>query len=117
MPRSLAGSDMSCYVSAVAVDKNGFLCHLADWNPQVAQELAMQEKISLTDSHWEIIELVRQFFQQYQHSPEMRPLVKFTKQELGVKKGNSIYLLALFPNSPAKLACKIAGLPRPANCL
>ena len=117
MTRSLAGSDMSASAQAVAVDKNGFLCHLADWNPQVAQELAAQEKITLTEGHWEILNLARRFYQQYQHSPEMRPLVKFTEQELGEKKGNSIYLLSLFPNSPAKLACKIAGLPRPANCL
>jgi len=108
---------MSVAALAIAVDKNGFLCNLADWNKQIAVELAAQEKITLTDNHWEIIQLVRDFYQRYQHSPEMRPLVKFTQQQLGEKKGTSLYLLSLFPNSPAKLACKIAGLPRPANCL
>jgi len=107
-----AGSEMS-----LAVDKDGFLCNLSDWDEHVAHELAKYEHITLTDNHWEIIKLVRQFYQQYQHSPEMRPLVKFTKQELGETKGSSLYLLSLFPNSPAKLTCKIAGLPRPANCL
>jgi tRNA 2-thiouridine synthesizing protein E len=47
----------------------------------------------------------------------MRPLVKYIGQRLGKEKGNSIYLLQLFPGSPAKLASKIAGLPRPENCL
>ena len=28
-----------------------------------------------------------------------------------------MYLLKLFPGSPAKLASKIAGLPKPDNCL
>ena len=32
-------------------------------------------------------------------------------------KGNSIYLHKLFPGNPAKLAAKIAGLPRPTNCI
>jgi len=47
----------------------------------------------------------------------MRPLVKFVGQELGKDKGNSMYLLTLFPGSPAKLGSKIAGLPKPENCL
>ena len=28
-----------------------------------------------------------------------------------------IYLMSLFPGSPAKLGSKIAGLPKPENCL
>ncbi len=100
-----------------AVDQDGFLCDLDNWNEEIATQLAIRESLTLTEAHWEIIYLVRRFYQQYEHSPEMRPLVKFTRQELGSDKGQSIYLLSLFPNSPAKIACKIAGLPRPANCL
>jgi tRNA 2-thiouridine synthesizing protein E len=47
----------------------------------------------------------------------MRTLVKYTSKELGAQKGRSIYLLKLFPGNPARLACKIAGLPKPPNCL
>ena len=101
----------------INLDQDGFLCSPSDWSEAVARELAYHEAIALTDAHWEIIHLVRVFYQRYQHSPEMRPLVKFARQELGNDKGNSIYLLRLFPDSPAKRACKIAGLPRPANCL
>lgn len=115
--KSSAGFNMNMVVLPLDVDKDGFLCHLSDWNEKTAFELAQQEKILLTDNHWEIIRLARLFYQTHQHSPEMRPLVKFTKQKFGAKKGNSLYLLTLFPNSPAKLVCKIAGLPRPANCL
>lgn len=100
-----------------ALDQDGFLCNLDNWSEAVALQLAAQESLTLTAAHWEVIYLVRHFYQQYEHSPEMRPLVKFSQQELGPDKGQSIYLLSLFPNSPAKLACKIAGLPRPANCL
>lgn len=99
------------------LDQDGFLCHLHEWNENVATQLAQQESLLLTTAHWEIIHLARQFYQRYEHSPEMRPLVKFVRQQLGNDKGQSIYLLSLFPGSPAKLACKIAGLPRPANCL
>ena len=47
----------------------------------------------------------------------MRILVKQVGLQLGKEKGTSLYLLQLFPGSPAKIASKIAGLPKPTNCL
>ena len=47
----------------------------------------------------------------------MRPLVKATAMQLGKDKGNSIHIMRLFPGSPAKLLAKVAGLPKPDNCL
>lgn len=101
----------------VATDKEGFLIDLEDWSESIAELLATQEGIELNESHWEIIHLVRRFYNEYDLSPAMRALVKFTSNELGKDKGNSIYLMRLFPGSPAKLTSKIAGLPKPANCL
>ncbi len=103
--------------NSIGTDKEGFLTDLDDWSEQVAIMLAQQENIQLTELHWEIINLLRRFYQNYQLSPAMRPLVKFIAQELAPEKARSIYLLKLFPGSPAKLASKIAGLPRPDNCL
>lgn len=99
------------------VDKEGFLINLNDWNHDIAEQLATHHNIALTDQHWEIIFLLREFYQLYELSPAMRPLIKFIKQKLGDSKGNSIYLMQLFNGSPAKLASKIAGLPKPDNCL
>lgn len=101
----------------IELDKEGFLKNLNDWNKNIAAEIAAREGITLTAEHWEIIELVRDFYQHFQLSPSMRALVKRSQQLLGTEKGRSIYLLQLFPSSPAKLACKIAGLPKPSNCL
>jgi len=101
----------------IATDKNGYLQDLNDWNEQVAMQLADEENIQLTPEHWEIIFLLRKFYNEYQLSPAMRALVKFTEVQLGKEKGRSIYLMQLFPPSPARIASKIAGLPRPTNCL
>lgn len=95
----------------------GFLVNEADWNNAVATQIAKAESIDLSPEHWEIIELLRDYYRSYDSSPAMRALVKFCKLHLGEEKGRSIYLLKLFPGSPAKLASKIAGLPKPANCL
>ncbi|WP_419810702.1 TusE/DsrC/DsvC family sulfur relay protein [Bacterioplanoides sp.] len=98
-------------------DKDGFLADLSDWNPDVAKQLADSEQIELTPEHWEVIDALRAFYQEFDISPAMRPLSKYLKQTLGAEKSSSIYLLTLFPGSPAKIAAKIAGLPRPENCL
>ncbi len=98
------------------LDNNGYLVTLADWNQQVAEVLASHEGITLTASHWEMIWLIREFYDSFQLAPSQRPLIKYVKERLGEEKGNSIYLLQLFPGSPAKSLAKLAGLPRPTNC-
>ena len=100
-----------------ARDKEGFLVDLAAWSPVVAEGLAVEEGINLTDEHWALIHLVRDFYHRYETAPAMRVLVKRARDELGADKGTSLYLLKLFPGSPAKVLARIAGLPRPANCL
>lgn len=97
--------------------EQGFLCHVSDWNEDVARALAEREGIELTPAHWEILHLLRDFYTAYDSSPAMRALVKYVRLRLGDEKGRSVYLLRLFPGSPAKIGSKIAGLPRPANCL
>jgi tRNA 2-thiouridine synthesizing protein E len=101
----------------IEIDKDGYLLHLDDWNEKIASLLARQENINLTGQHWEIIYLLREFYQEFEISPAMRALVKRTMQKLGSEKGRSLYLMQLFPPSPARIASKIAGLPRPTNCL
>jgi len=104
-------------MKSYATDAEGYLQNLSDWNPAVAQQIAEQEGVYLTDAHWEIIQVIREYYAEFDLSPAMRPLVKYVGLKLGADKGKSVYLLSLFPGSPPKLAAKIAGLPRPANCL
>lgn len=101
----------------IALDKEGYLENLEDWSPQVAEALARNEGVVLGPAHWEIIGIVRDFHAARGLSPVMRILVKLVEKTCGPDKGNSLYLLSLFPDSPARLVAKIAGLPRPTNCL
>ena len=98
-------------------DKEGFLLDLHMWTKDIAKNIASGENITLGTDHWDIIHLARQYYDTYDISPEMRPLVKWVGQNLGSDKGKSFYLLTLFPDSPAKLVSKIAGLPKPLNCI
>jgi tRNA 2-thiouridine synthesizing protein E len=101
----------------VPLTEEGFLVHVDDWNEDIARDLAAGESITLTEDHWEILQLLRDYYRAYDSSPAMRALVKYVRLRLGDDKGRSIYLLRLFPGSPAKIGSKIAGLPKPANCL
>ncbi len=98
------------------LDKDGFLKDLSIWDEAVANTIALNDQVQLTKDHFEIIYLLRDFYQKHQVAPANRPFVKMVKLALGQDKGNSIYLMTLFPQSPAKLAAKISGLPKPPNC-
>ena len=102
---------------ASAFDTDGFLQKFSDWTPAAAEPLAARDNIGLSQAHWEVLNLLRQYYETYDASPAMRPLVKYCRLELGADKGTSLYLLKLFPGSPAKIGSKIAGLPKPDNCL
>ena len=95
----------------------GYLNDLAPWSEDQAQQIASIEGISVDTAHMEILMVARSFFATYGFSPSMRPLCKVVTEHLGAEKGRSLYLNKLFPGSPAKLVAKLAGLPKPKNCI
>lgn len=101
----------------VGLDKDGYLIELNDWSSTVADALAAREELQLTPEHWQVINLLRDFYAEYQLSPATRPLIKYVSLKLGPDVGNSLHLNRLFKGTPAKLAAKLAGLPKPTNCL
>lgn len=99
-------------------NNEGFLEHAEDWTPEVAMAIATEDDIDLTEAHWQILRFLRDFYRKHEVSPPSNRLfVKAVREAFGEDKGNSIYLMQLFPGTPAKTACRIAGLPRPTNCL
>jgi tRNA 2-thiouridine synthesizing protein E len=100
------------------MDADGHLKDLRDWSEAVAEEIAQRAGlVELTAEHWYVVRLARAFYERTGVVPAMRPLVKLVYEHLGSVKGNSLFLLRLFPGSPARLVAKIAGLPRPTNCI
>ena len=57
-------------------DPEGFLRQLDTWEPVVAEVIAADLGIQLTDAHWEVIEVVRRFYQEYGLSPLIESLRK-----------------------------------------
>ena len=98
-------------------DEEGYLADRTAWNEDVAKEMARLESCELGENHWEVINFLRQYYDEYQIAPAVRVLTKAIGKKLGADKGNSKYLYELFPYGPAKQACKYAGLPKPTGCV
>jgi TusE/DsrC/DsvC family sulfur relay protein len=95
----------------VEVNDEGFFVDPDRWTEAMAPELARNEGIdSLTEDHWRVIKFMRQEYQEKGTGPTVRILGKTSG--IPVKE-----LFALFPKGPAKLAAKIAGIPKPRGCI
>ena len=98
-------------------DEEGYLSNLADWSPEVAELMANLDECDLSHNHWEVINFLREYYEEYQIAPAVRVLTKAIGKRLGKDKGSSRYLYELYPYGPAKQACKYAGLPKPTGCV
>ena len=95
---------------AVQTDAEGYLANKADWSEGLANELAQELGVELSDDHWKVLNAARAIESESGSSPGLRKISK--RSETPIK---AIY--KLFPDGPAKLIAKIAGIPKPKSCL
>ncbi len=98
-------------------DEEGYITEISLWSKELADLIAKEENIEMTDEHWEVVNFLREYYEEYQIAPAVRVLIKSIKKSMGKEKGNNKYMYQLFPYGPAKQACKIAGLPKPTGCV
>lgn len=98
-------------------DEEGYLIHRSDWSRKAAITMAARDQLELTDSHWDVIQLLQEYYDNYEIAPAIRILTKAVGKKLGKDKANSRYLYQLYPQGPAKQACRYAGLPKPTGCV
>ena len=95
----------------VDLDGEGFFTNPDQWTPEIAAELARAEGIDpLTDRHWQVVEFMREQYAAKGTGPTVRVLGK--SSGVSVKE-----LYQLFPKGPAKIAARIAGIPKPKGCI
>jgi tRNA 2-thiouridine synthesizing protein E len=95
----------------VEVDAEGFLQKPEQWTEEMAHEIAAQNGIDeLTGRHWQVISFMRNSYLETGSAPSIRTLGKASG--VPIKE-----LYQLFPKGPAKLAAKIAGIPKPRGCI
>ncbi len=96
---------------SVTVNDEGFFENPDEWNEEMAPEIAQGEGIDkLSEDHWRVIKFMRAEYAEKGTGPTVRVL--------GKTSGVSIRdLYQLFPKGPAKVAAKIAGIPKPRGCI
>ena len=94
----------------VHVDDEGFMTEYDEWNEELAETLAANIGIELTDGHWQAIRFLRDDYKVEGVTPTLRRVTNTggipTKE-----------LFQLFPKKPAKKMAYVAGLPKPAGCV
>lgn len=91
-------------------DDDGFMTDAESWTPEIGAAIAHVLEIELTDRHWDVINFSRKEYGENGDAPTLRRITKVLN--LSTKE-----LYALFPGGPAKIAAKIAGLPKPTGCI
>ena len=92
-------------------DAEGFLTQPEQWTEDLAAEIARDAGIDpLTDRHLQVVHFMRDTYLTTGTAPTIRTLGKASG--VPVKE-----LYQLFPKGPAKLAAKIAGIPKPRGCI
>ena len=91
-------------------DGDGFLVNPEIWNNEIAEQIANEDGITMSDQHWAIVKVIRDNYEEKGNAPMIRTICK----ETGLKL-KDIY--ELFPLGPARGACRVAGLPKPDGCV
>ena len=97
--------------TTVELNDEGFFAAPEQWSESMATELAAREGIdALTELHWKVIRHMRSEYLANGTGPSVRMLGRTS----GVSTKE---LYQLFPRGPAKVAARIAGIPKPRGCI
>jgi dissimilatory sulfite reductase related protein len=95
----------------VQVNDEGFMTNPAEWDKDMAVELAKEEGIAeLTPNHWKVIDFCRTEGAKSGKAPTLRQIT--TGTGLTTKE-----LFTLYPKGPAKKVARISGLGKPEGCV
>jgi tRNA 2-thiouridine synthesizing protein E len=95
----------------IQVNEEGFMTNPAEWDKDIAVELAHEEGIAvLSPAHWTVIEFCRQAGAASGKAPTLRQIT-------GGAGLSTKELFTLFPKGPAKKVAKVAGLGKPEGCV
>ena len=101
----------------ITLDQDGHLKDHLDWSPEVAQIMAAKEGLRLEHSHIEILLTVRKFYSRFGYAPATRPLIKFLMKTVSPEINNAELQQRFNTGLVARHLSRLAGVPKPANCL
>jgi len=103
----------------IEVDDEGYVQHKEDWSRELAEFMAREDDIELTEGHWKLIDWMREYFEEYNVAPPIKAVAKKVAEIYNLKnvrEGNK-YIYTLFPEGPARQLVRYAGLSKPTGCV
>jgi len=97
--------------NTVSLRADGYLSNMADWVPQLAEQMASNEGLTLTDQHWDVINTMREYYEQYNTSPILKLLRREIAKRFGADRASEKALNTLFPKGVQYQATRLAGIP------
>ena len=93
----------------IDMTEEGYMTNPSQWTKEIAFEIAREEDLILTDQHFAIIEFLRNKFNNGE-TLSIRCI-----NHSGIMDVRTFY--NIFPGAPLKKATRIAGIPKPTNCI
>ena len=94
----------------ITVNDEGFMTDPTEWSEPLAESLAAQIGLTLTQDHWNAIRFLRKDYAEKGETATLRRI-----SVVGGIPTKSLF--QLFPQKPAKKLAYVAGLPKPHGCV
>ena len=91
-------------------DGDGYLLSMADWSPEVMQEMADADGYELTEGKIAQIMKAREYYDENSTVPAIRNFAKYVGMD---KKA----MFEMWMTGPMKPITKYGGLPKPTGCV
>ncbi len=102
MQKTIAGK-------TVEVNESGYMTNPNEWEHSIAEEIALEMGVTLTDNHYGVIDYLRK-----ENVAESTMSIRKIRKS-GIVSIEELY--DLFPGGALKNASKIAGLTKPKSCI
>jgi TusE/DsrC/DsvC family sulfur relay protein len=89
------------------------LVNLSDWSEATANALAKREGIELTEEHWSIIKIMRDYYNEYRLCPSEKVITNYILKHLSAEQALDSFIYNLFPSGLVIQATRLSGIPLP----
>lgn len=95
----------------VLTDQEGYILNMDEWSEEFARAQAEQEKLVLTDEHWDVIHFIRTYYEEHNVQAQVRDMIRHFREAWGPERGNNHHLHEIFPmGGPQKQGNRLAGI-------
>ena len=104
-------SNLNMKGNIINLRADGRLQDSKDWTPEIAEEMAKKEGVMLSDQHWDVINVMREYYQEFNTSPIFKLLRREFTKKFGAERASEESFGALFPNGVQQQGSRLAGIP------